>query len=94
MQELPDAVYQQSEYLLIDSPAARQEVGDVITPLHKGWINKEHLLDLGKVLIQPECLTQSQCTVFKSVGMAAFDLALAAAIAEIDSNNQQYNSCN
>lgn len=88
MQELPEVVYQQAEYLLIDSPAAREEVGDVINALDKGWIKEKHLLDLGQILVQLEHLVQPELTIFKSVGMAAFDLALAVAIAETNNNDQ------
>jgi ornithine cyclodeaminase/alanine dehydrogenase-like protein (mu-crystallin family) len=80
MQELPDVVYQQSSTLLIDSPAAREEVGDVINALNNELLMEEDILDLGEILLEPSKLHQPESTVFKSVGMAAFDLALAEAI--------------
>lgn len=77
MQELPDVVYQQAEQLIIDSPAAREEVGDVIIPLQKGWIDASQIIELGKMLNAPPISARPAHQVFKSVGMAAFDLALA-----------------
>ena len=77
MQELPDIVYQRAEQMIIDSPAAREEVGDVINTIQNGWLDARNVIDLGKILVAPERLTTSTPKVFKSVGMAAFDLALA-----------------
>jgi len=82
MQELPDAVYTQTDWLVIDAPAARTEVGDVINPLEKEIINESQIIDLGKVLSRKAPLNNHQGIVFKSVGQAAFDLALAEAIFE------------
>jgi ornithine cyclodeaminase/alanine dehydrogenase-like protein (mu-crystallin family) len=77
MQELPDVVYQQAEQVIIDSPAAGEEVGDIINPLQKGWIADHQIIGLGKMLSQASNSTKHIPQVFKSVGMAAFDLALA-----------------
>jgi ornithine cyclodeaminase/alanine dehydrogenase-like protein (mu-crystallin family) len=80
MQELPDAVYQQAHQLIIDTPTALQEVGDVINVLDKCLIGKDQIITLGSLLMNAASYQEGSSSVFKSVGMAAFDLALAEAV--------------
>ena len=81
MQELPDCVYQQSKGIIVDTFTAKVESGDVINALRNHWINEDELHSMGKLLFQSNKINNdSDRFVFKSVGMAAFDLALAAAI--------------
>jgi len=82
MQELPDVVYQNAAILLIDSPAATHEVGDVINAVKNGFVEKEQVFTIGKIFTGERTIQSAQNVVFKSVGMAAFDLALAAAVYE------------
>lgn len=87
MQELPDVVYRNSDVLIVDTMVAKKEVGDVINPINNGWILEENVISMGKILTKKKSI-KDKISVFKSVGMAAFDLALAVAIFE--SNNQNY----
>ena len=82
MQELPDGVYKNADTLLIDSPAATHEVGDVINAVKNGFLEKEQVFTIGKVFTGKRSIQAAQNVVFKSVGMAAFDLALASAVYE------------
>lgn len=82
MQELPDVVYKDADLLLIDSAAALREAGDVINAQKNGFIKKEQIITLGDVLAQKVKLKNPSKKVFKSVGMAAFDLAVASALYE------------
>ena len=82
MQELPDGVYKNADTLLIDSPAATHEVGDVINAVKNGFFEKEQVFTIGKVFTGKRSIQAAQNVVFKSVGMAAFDLALASAVYE------------
>ncbi len=82
MQELPDIVYQNADMLLIDSPAASHEVGDVINAIDKSFIDKNQVFTFGKIYTKERMIESTQNIVFKSVGMAAFDLALASAVYE------------
>ncbi|MEM9887228.1 MAG: ornithine cyclodeaminase family protein [Bacteroidota bacterium] len=82
MQELPDVVYQQADLVLLDTMTAKEEVGDIIFPLQKGILKEDQLLSLSSALNLPEGNLQKKTIVFKSVGMAAFDLALAVAVYE------------
>lgn len=80
MQELPNSVYKNADTLLVDTDAARHEVGDVINALKNGFIEENQVFSLGKVLTKERTISIAQNVVFKSVGMAAFDLALASAV--------------
>ena len=82
MQELPDAVYQNAAILLVDTIAAKKEVGDVINAIEKKWLQEDQVFSVGKILTKERKIEREQNIVFKSVGMAAFDLALASAIYE------------
>jgi len=82
MQELPDIVYKNADILLIDSAAATHEVGDVINAINQGFINKNEVFTFGKIYTKERTIASSQNIVFKSVGMAAYDLALASAVYE------------
>ncbi len=82
MQELPDSVYEHSKYLIIDTNTAKREVGDVINAVIKGYFENDQIIELGQLLNGAVKLKMEECNVYKSVGMAAFDLALAATLYE------------
>lgn len=82
MQELPNTIYQQADILLIDSEAATHEVGDVINAVKNGYVKMEQVFTIGKIFTRERTIEPTQNVVFKSVGMAAFDLALASAVYE------------
>ena len=88
MQELPDMVYQMADGLIIDTEQAKEEVGDVIRSVEKKWIMPEELILLHSLVAGEASLSKDKSYVFKSVGMAAFDLALASAIYD----NAKYGS--
>ncbi|UKJ09160.1 ornithine cyclodeaminase family protein [Solitalea lacus] len=77
MQELPDSVFRLAGKLAIDSDGARKEVGDIINPIKKGLITEENVFTLGKVLTNEQQINVNQTTVYKSAGMALFDLFVA-----------------
>src|SRR6267154_317010 len=80
MQELPDAVYKLAGMLAIDSEFARHEVGDVINPVEKGLVKKENVFTLGKVVTGKRKVNVNETSVYKSAGMALFDLFVAKAM--------------
>lgn len=80
MQEIPDTVFQLAGELSIDSEFARQETGDIINPVQQGIISPEHVYTLGKLLTGKRTIDVNQTTVFKSAGMALFDLYVAQAM--------------
>jgi ornithine cyclodeaminase/alanine dehydrogenase-like protein (mu-crystallin family) len=82
MQELPEQVYRQADALIIDAKSAEKEVGDVINAIKNNWIEKSNIFTLADILGGKESIDKHKNIVFKSVGMAAFDLALAVAAYE------------
>lgn len=75
MRELPAALYPLLRQVLVDTEHGLQETGDLRTPLERGWIAEEQVQTLGRWLHDREGLGET--TLFKSVGMALFDLVLA-----------------
>ena len=82
MQELPDAVYYLAKTLFIDSEFARVETGDCINPIKKKILKETDIHTIGKLLTKEKTLDVHQTTVYKSAGMAAFDLCVAQAMYE------------
>ena len=106
MQEFPKAAFVHAHRMLLDTPHARHESGDVITPLEKGWINEANVQSMGGYLLdQKRAMAQEgegdiendqadgspdrmprierradETILYKSVGMAVFDLMAAVQI--------------
>ena len=80
MQELPDAVYELANQLVIDSESARHEAGDTINPVQKGLIAESEIFTIGKLINKTRQADIAGTTVFKSTGMALFDLFVAQAM--------------
>ena len=91
MQEFPSEVYKVSDVLLLDTSTAFLEVGDVINSIKNNWVKRSNIFTLGELLTRKKHISTSDKIAFKSVGMAAFDLALASAIYERirNENNQE-----
>jgi ornithine cyclodeaminase len=77
MQELPDAVYQLAGELVLDSEFGRQETGDSIHCVEKGYIKPENIFSIGKLINGERKLSTPATTVYKTSGMALFDLFVA-----------------
>ncbi|HLX77400.1 MAG TPA: hypothetical protein VKR27_00820, partial [Acidimicrobiales bacterium] len=90
MCELDTQVLVKSRILLVDSiEAAMREAGDIVRALEAGLISQDHVSELGQFLINPGDTPSSGLTVFKSVGIAAQDWAIASfAIARVLSESQ------
>jgi len=81
MRELPEALYKLIDQILIDTEHGLEESGDLITPLRDGWISKEKIVPFGKYIKgSPAARKDGETTLFKSVGMALFDLTVAESI--------------
>lgn len=84
MREFPESVYKNLESLYIDTLDANHETGDIIDPLNNQWLDKSQVISFSKVItekVKPD-LTDQRPVVFKSTGMALFDLIVADAIYE------------
>lgn len=75
MREFPRAVFQEVREVLVDVEFAKEETGDLAVPLREGWIAPSQIRTLGKALSAP--LDCSGTTLYKSVGMALFDVLAA-----------------
>ena len=82
MQELPDAVYKLAGKLFIDSEFARVEAGDCINPVKNKILKESDIYTIGKILTKEQTVDVHQTTVYKSAGMAVFDLFVAQAMYE------------
>ncbi len=84
MRELPPALYQVLDDVYIDTELAAEESGDLIVPVEQGWIKKEDMNVFGKVYheLVKSPIVEERTTLYKSVGMALFDLLVAEAIYE------------
>jgi len=81
MREFPRALYSLIDQVLIDTSHGLEESGDLITPLKKGWITESQVVRFSLYLTESKnCCTKGKTTLFKTVGMALFDLVVAELI--------------
>jgi ornithine cyclodeaminase len=77
MCEVPAAAFGQAAMVVIDQlEAALEEAGDVIQAIAAGQLQPESLVEIGRLLASP-AQPPGGLTIFKSVGIAAQDWALA-----------------
>jgi ornithine cyclodeaminase/alanine dehydrogenase-like protein (mu-crystallin family) len=79
MQELPNSVYALAREVVVDSDAAKEEVGDIIQPLSSGLILEQNILHIADLVTGKRSIDTTRTTAFKSVGMALYDLYAAQA---------------
>ncbi|SER61018.1 ornithine cyclodeaminase [Lentzea xinjiangensis] len=80
MRELPQELLATAEVVVVDQvEAALSEAGEIIRAVHSGVLRLESLVELGAALDNPP-LRQGR-TVFKSVGVAVQDWAVARLLA-------------
>lgn len=80
MRELPDELLADATVVVDELDAVLEESGEIIHALDAGAIEKRDLTELGNALIEPPPL--SPRTVFKTVGIAVQDWAIARLLAE------------
>jgi ornithine cyclodeaminase/alanine dehydrogenase-like protein (mu-crystallin family) len=80
MQELPNAVYELAGCVVVDSDAARHEAGDLINPVAAGVLREDTIYHLAQLITGTRSVDVRRTTVFKSVGMALYDLYAASAL--------------
>ena len=82
MREYPDGLFRLTGGdVYVDTPHALDETGDLITPLENGALKRENIHTLAE-LIGCKRKKESETTLFKSVGMALFDIAAADYLCE------------
>ena len=82
MREFPRALFGLVKTVYVDTDHALEESGDLIVPLQNKWIRKDQVMTLGRFLVQSKSQRQVQheTTLFKSVGMALFDVCASKLI--------------
>lgn len=82
MRELPKALYNVLDDLYMDTELAAEESGDLIVPVEQGWFKRDQMKAFGQDFkaLKHAPLLEERTTLFKSVGMALFDLLVAEAI--------------
>jgi ornithine cyclodeaminase len=76
--ELDDATIRRAAVYVEDRAAALAEAGDVLQPIESGALDPGSIRDLGD-LLKDAPPKDADVTVFKSVGLASEDLAIASA---------------
>jgi ornithine cyclodeaminase/alanine dehydrogenase-like protein (mu-crystallin family) len=79
MQEYPQSLFEILDDMYIDVDFAKEETGDLVNPLHEGWIKEEQVHTLGNAIKEGKIKTDGT-TLYKSVGMALFDTSVGAYI--------------
>lgn len=82
MREFPKALFGLLDAVYVDTDHALEESGDLIVPLQNGWITKDQVVTFGRFLLgdRPKEKLRRQTTLFKSVGMALFDVCASKLI--------------
>jgi len=81
IREIPEKVIQQCLLVVDQKEAALSEAGDITIPINNGTITEEHIhAELGEIIdgSKKGRTEANQITVFKSVGNAVQDLAMAS----------------
>jgi len=84
MRELPEALFRRLEKVYIDTEHAPAESGDLCVPLEKGCVKRDQVSTLGRLIIEGGANDEarSATSLFKSVGMALFDVCVSRLIYE------------
>jgi ornithine cyclodeaminase len=82
MCELPPELLRDARIVAIDElDAAMAEAGDLLQAIDHGYLTRDRLIEIGKLLTDPPPL-RTGWTVFKTVGIAAQDLEVAELAAD------------
>jgi ornithine cyclodeaminase len=80
MQELPDGLFKNLDQIFVDTNHAKKESGDLSIRIKKGLIQENQIYTLGQLINKKVKIDEDKTTLFKSVGMALFDLIVARTI--------------
>ena len=83
MQEIPSETVIRAKVVIDHRTASLAEAGDLLIPLHQGLIKRDHIYaELGEIIVgsKPGRESEAEITLFKSVGVAAQDIAAASRV--------------
>lgn len=80
MQEIPSNVMGAVTQIFVDTQHAKRESGDLKIPLDKGLIEEKQIIGFEQLLNGNMQLEDAPFRLFKSVGMALFDLTFAETV--------------
>ena len=77
MRELPETLFHLAPKVFIDTNHAMVESGDLAYPIAQAFLKEEDIFTLGKLINNEIKVSNEETVVFKSVGMALFDLIVS-----------------
>ncbi|MDE2136459.1 MAG: ornithine cyclodeaminase family protein [Gammaproteobacteria bacterium] len=80
MRELPDGVFRLAGHLVLDSEFARHEVGESVHALGQGILADADVFTIGALASGARRVDVARTTVYKSAGMALYDLFVVRAL--------------
>jgi len=83
VREVPGETIRRASLFVDERRSCLEEAGDLIIPLRQGLIREDHIgAEIGEVLagLAPGRRSEDEITVFKSVGNAVEDLAVAGLV--------------
>jgi len=90
MQEIDEYTVERAVLVVDQREAVLSEAGDIIIPIRKGVITEEHIYaELGEIILglKPGRRNNDEMTLFKSVGNAAQDVAIARLVLQSAEEN-------
>lgn len=77
MREFPESLFRSLRQLFVDTDHAIRETGDLIDPIENKWISEDQVFTIGKLVLGQKEVDLNETNLFKSVGMALFDLVVS-----------------
>lgn len=78
MREFPQSAYSLATHVLVDSDDAIKESGDLTQPLENKWLEEKNIKTMADFLATDNSTpTSDETTLFKSTGIALFDIVSA-----------------
>jgi ornithine cyclodeaminase len=84
--EFPEQLFRQLDQLFVDTVDGKKESGDLITPLAKGWIAENNIIQMGSLIAGDISPSSNPTRLFKTVGSALLDLFAAKLVYETIEN--------
>jgi ornithine cyclodeaminase/alanine dehydrogenase-like protein (mu-crystallin family) len=72
-----------AQQICVDDRAALADCGDLLAPLNANLVNARDISLIGDLLAQRSYTNEAGISLFKSIGIAAQDWAIAARVASV-----------